>query len=123
MLWDDATMCVLLDRLDLFTRKNDVLDAYHQYIDATEKNGISVKDVILKKMDGHPIAWMRNEFPYDVEDSTHYLIWSVDPLDKEKTREIASRHANGREHFVFVNPENLKSVKELWHAHVFIKHT
>ena len=120
MRWDDAKMCILLDRLDLFARKPDVLEKYHEYLNAMQRNGISVTDIIIKKMDGHPIAWMRNEYPYDVEDTTHYLIWSTEPLSNDKINEVATKHANSREFIQFVNPENLKSVKNVWHAHIFI---
>jgi tRNA U38,U39,U40 pseudouridine synthase TruA len=120
MLWDDAKMCILLDRLDLFTRKPDILKKYHEYLNAMQRNGISVADIIIKKMGNHPIAWMRNEYPYDVEGTTHYLIWSTEPLSSDKINEIAAKHAGSREFIQFVNPENLKSVKEVWHAHVFI---
>ncbi|AGE56362.1 protein of unknown function (DUF3605) [Paramecium bursaria Chlorella virus NE-JV-1] len=120
MRFDDAKMCVLLDRLDLFSRKPDVLEKYEEYLRATRRNGIDVRDVIAKKMGGHRIAWMKNEYPYDVDDATHYLIWSTDPLDDGKIDEIISRHIGGREVVRFVNPENLKSVQDLWHCHVLI---
>lgn len=123
MLWEDATMCVLLDRLDLFTRKKEVLEKYNQYCDALNRNGVTVSDVITKKMEGRPIAWMRNEYPYDVDNTRHYLIWSTYQLSNEKIKEIATRHAQGRKFICFVNPEYLRSVKNIWHAHVIINET
>jgi len=121
MLWEDATMCVLLDRLDLFTRKKEVLEKYNQYCDALNRNGVTVSDVITKKMEGRPIAWMRNEYPYDVDNTRHYLIWSTYQLSNEKIKEIATRHSQGRKFICFVNPEYLRSVKNIWHAHVIIQ--
>lgn len=122
MLWSDAKLCILLGRLDLFRRRKDVLAKYEEYQNSLKRNNIQVKDVILRKMKGHPIAWMRNAFPYDVENTTHYLIWSTHgPLADDKIREIAIRHSHDREFLYFVNPEHLKSVKDLWHAHVFMK--
>ena len=120
MLWEDATMCVLLDRLDLFTRKKEVLEKYNQYCDALNKNCIKVSDVITKKMEGRPIAWMRNEYPYDVDNTRHYLIWSTYQLSNDKIKESATRHAHNQSFICFVNPEYLRSVKDIWHAHVII---
>jgi len=113
-------MCVLLNRLDLFTRKKEVLEKYNQYCDALNRNGVTVSDVITKKMEGRPIAWMRNEYPYNVDNTRHYLIWSTYQLSNEKIKEIATRHAQGRKFICFVNPEYLRSVKDIWHAHVII---
>ena len=121
MLWSDAKLCILLGRLDLFRRRKDVLAKYEEYQNSLKRNNIQVKDVILRKMKGHPIAWMKNEFPYDVENATHYLIWSTTPLSDDKIQEIATRHSRGREFICFVNPEHLKSIPEIFHAHVFMK--
>lgn len=123
MLWSDAEMCILLDRLELFARKKDDQVKYDEYRNALERNGIGVKDVILRKMKNHSIAWMKNDFPYDVRGATHYLLWSLEPLPDEKIREIAARHAHGRDFVTFVNPDHLKTVPDLWHAHVFIRDT
>jgi len=120
MIWEDAKMCVLLDRLDLFSRKKNVLEKYNQYCDVLNRNGVTVSDVITKKMKGRPIAWMRNEYPYDVDDTRHYLIWSTYQLSNERIEEIATRHAQGRKFICFVNPSYLQSVKDIWHAHVII---
>ena len=122
MLWDDAKMCIVLDRLDLFRRSKEVMAKYQEYIMAVNRNGTSVRDIIMKKMMGRPIAWMKNEFPYDVKGAVHYLICSDTPLSDERIREIAGRHAVGREFVTFVNPDHLRSVKDLWHAHVLIKY-
>lgn len=121
MLFDDAKMCVILERLDLFSREKEVLQNYRKYINTLERNGISVREIIMKKMNGHRIAWMKNEFPYDIKNSEHYLIWSTEPLTDEKIREIATKHARGRDFFHFVNPENLQSVKDMWHAHIIFQ--
>lgn len=121
MIWEDATMCVLLDRLDLFKRKKEVLEKYNQYCDALNRNGVTVSDVITKKMKGRPIAWMRNEYPYDVDNTRHYLIWSTYQLSDEKIKEIATRHAQSQNFICFVNPEYLQSIKDIWHAHVIIQ--
>jgi len=121
MRWDDAKLCAILDRHDLFSRSKPVLEKYDEYKSALDRNQIKIEDVIRKNMKGAPIKWMRNAFPYDVDGTRHYLIWSVVPLTKEKIQEVALMHVGTMDYFVFVNPEELQSVNGLWHAHCLIK--
>ena len=121
MRWDDAKLCAILDRHDLFSRSKPVLEKYGEYKSALEQNQIKIEDVIRKNMKGAPIKWMRNAFPYDVDESRHYLIWSEIPLTKEKIQEIASMRTGTMDYFCFVNPEELQSVTGLWHAHCLVK--
>ena len=121
MLWSDAKLCAILDRQDLFSRSKPVLEKYDEYKNALERNQIKIEDVIRKNMKGDPIKWMRNAFPYDVDESRHYLIWSEVPLTKEKINEVALMHVGAMDYFVFANPEELQSVNGLWHAHVLVK--
>jgi hypothetical protein len=121
MKFEDATLCVLLDRLDLLKRKPNIEQDYTDYKQNLTMNGITATDVVLKKMKGMPIKWVRNDFPYDVDGTRHYLIWSTTPLDNEQIDDIAKRHVKGREFIRFVNPMNLRSIRDLWHAHVIVK--
>ena len=121
MLWSDAKLCSILERYDLFSRSKPVLEKYEEYRSALERNQIKIEDVIRKNMKGENIKWMRNAFPYDVDESRHYLIWCEVPLTKEKINEIALMHVGTMEYFCFVNPEELQSVNGLWHAHVLVK--
>jgi len=121
MLWSDAKLCAILGRQDLFSRSKPVLEKYDEYRAALEQNKIKIEDVIRKNMKGASAKWMRNAFPYDVDESRHYLIWCEVPLTKEKIQEIASMHVGTLEYFVFVNPEELQSVNGLWHAHCLVR--
>lgn len=121
MLWSDAKLCAILDRHDLFSRSKPVLEKYDEYKAALEQNKIKIEDVIRKNMNGAGVKWMRNAFPYDVAESRHYLIWSEVPLTKEKIHEVASMRTGTMEYFVFVNPEERRSVTGLWHAHVLVR--
>ncbi len=121
MHWDDAQMCVILGRHDLLSRSKNVQEKYDEYKTVLEQNKIKIEDVIRKNMKGAVIRWMRNAFPYDVDETRHYLIWSVIPLTKEKINEIALMHVGTLEYFCFVNPEELQSATGLWHAHCIIK--
>jgi hypothetical protein len=65
-------------------------------------------------------VFRRNDFPYALTpDIQHDVVWSFQPLEEaELVRFIASNIAD-REFVYFVNPPQLQSVKNLWHAHVF----
>ena len=121
MKFEDAKMCVILDRLDLLIRKQDTEQKYTEYKSNLQMNGLTPGDVIQKKMKDLPIKWARNDFPCDVEETRHYVIWSTHPLENERIDEIAMKHVNGREYIRFVNPMNMRSVKDIWHAHVIVK--
>ena len=121
MHWDDSKICVMLGRLDLFSRSPEVMESYNQYRSALYQNKINIEDVIEKKMKGASIKWMRNAFPYDVEGARHYIIWSTTPLSNDKIREIALLRVGGMEFVHFVNPGEMQSVKKLWHAHILVK--
>lgn len=121
MRWDDAKLCAILDRHELFSRSKPVLEKYDEYKSTLVQNKINIEDVIFKNMKGANIKWMRNAFPYDVDGTRHYLLWSSIPLTNDKINEIASTHAGGREFLCFVNPGELRSVKGLWHAHCIVK--
>lgn len=121
MRWDDAKLCAILDRHELFSRSKPVLEKYDEYKMALEQNKIKIEDVIRKNMKGAGIKWMRNAFPYDINDTRHYLIWSVMPLTKEKIQEVALMHVGTADYFCFVNPEERQSVTGLWHAHCIVR--
>lgn len=121
MRWDDSKICVILGRLDLFSRSPEVTENYDRYRSALYQNKINIEDVIENKMQGASFKWMRNAFPYDVDGTRHYVIWSVTPLSTEKIREIAFLRVGGLEFVHFVNPGELQSVKKLWHAHILVK--
>lgn len=121
MKFEDAKLCVLLNRLDLLSRKRYVEEEYKKYKKNLAMNGITASDVIIKNMKKASVKWTRNDFPYDVENTRHYLVWSTAPLEMQQIDEITRKRVNGREYLRFVNPVNLRSVKDLWHAHVLVK--
>jgi hypothetical protein len=121
MKWEDAKMCIVLDRLDLLRRSPDVLRQYNEYRQNLATNGINIRDVILNKMRKRPVKWMKNDYPYNVEGTKHYLIWSMTPLENDLIRDFADKYTGGREYLTFVNPEHLKSIPDIWHAHVLVK--
>ncbi|AGE48483.1 protein of unknown function (DUF3605) [Paramecium bursaria Chlorella virus AN69C] len=123
MKWEDAKMCIALDRLDLLRRSPDVLRQYNEYRQNLASNGINIRDVILKKMRKRLVKWMKNDYPYNVEGTKHYLIWSMTPLENYFIRDFADKYTGGREYLTFVNPEHLKSIPDIWHVHVLVRMT
>ena len=121
MKWEDAKMCLILDRTDLLRRSPDVLRKYNEYRQNLATNGINIHDVIINKMRKRPVKWMKNDYPYDIEDTKHYLIWSMTPLENDLIRDFADKYTGGREYLTFVNPINKKSIPDIWHAHVLVK--
>jgi hypothetical protein len=117
--YEDAKFCVMLDRHDLLAREREVLEKYQEYLRMLPL-GTTVDDVIRKKMDGHKILWMNNEFPYDIAGTRHYLLFSDHPLSDDKVREIALRYVGEHEFFHFVNLPRLQSVG-IWHSHIIVK--
>jgi len=121
MIWEDAKLCVAFDRLDLFRRSPDVHRQYEEFKTILADSGINIRDVILKKMRKRSVKWIKNDFPYDVKGTKHYLIWSMTSLENDLVRDFADKYVGGREYLTFVNPIHLKSIPEIWHAHVLVK--
>ena len=55
MRWDDAKLCAILDRHDLFSRSKPVLEKYDEYKSTLEQNKIKIEDVIRRNMKGEDI--------------------------------------------------------------------
>uniref|UniRef100_A0A061RV04 Uncharacterized protein n=1 Tax=Tetraselmis sp. GSL018 TaxID=582737 RepID=A0A061RV04_9CHLO len=65
------------------------------------------------------VIWMGNDFPYAVEPGiVHDLIWCRKKLSLEQLQQVCQQRLSGREYLIFVNPEGLKSIPDVWHAHV-----
>jgi len=68
-----------------------------------------------------------NRFPYDVEPGVdHLVLWSVKPLsDEDMHRKIKQQlkrlYKTSVEYVAFVNFVEDQSIRDLWHAHVFVK--
>lgn len=64
----------------------------------------------------------RNDFPYNWEDGIeHYLLWSNEEVpDNEIEGYIQDLMPHCSDYLWFVNPAELKSIPEIWHAHVIV---
>ena len=67
-----------------------------------------------------------NDFPYSLEqDITHYCLWSTHALNEHAIERHLRVSFPGRvfdEDLIwFMNPEHRKSIRDVWHVHVFIR--
>ena len=64
-----------------------------------------------------------NTFPYYVSEGiSHKLLWSVKDLTDEDITTILKKELIGLEYIYFRNPENLRSVPDIFHIHIFIRY-
>eukprot|EP00698_Gefionella_okellyi_P004205 TRINITY_DN13918_c0_g1_i1.p1 TRINITY_DN13918_c0_g1~~TRINITY_DN13918_c0_g1_i1.p1 ORF type:complete len:166 (-),score=21.89 TRINITY_DN13918_c0_g1_i1:69-539(-) len=62
-----------------------------------------------------------NDFPYNlVPGIEHYIIWCHAPKSAEELATIAREFAGDRVYAQFVNPVATQSVRNVFHAHLFI---
>lgn len=71
---------------------------------------------------GRVIVFRENDFPYNLDEGIkHYLLWSNQDLSPLDIEECIKEHTAGAiETLWFINPVQLKSIPELWHAHVMV---
>lgn len=64
-----------------------------------------------------------NEYPYDVaKDIKHYVLWSITSLTREFIDDILLKtFPYCKDMFWFEQTKEQKSIKEIWHVHVFVK--
>lgn len=70
------------------------------------------------------VIFMENDFPYNVETGIqHFLLWSNQGLDVSEIEEYIKHHPathGSLETLWFVNPVELRSIPDMWHAHVMV---
>lgn len=105
-----------------FRQYSDFIKIKHlSYNSIVKKDGVIVS---RKVKDSLQYMFVENEYPYcfDDENIKHYLIWSLKPLDYS---DIYSIVKNSNVQHVdwtwFVNTTAKRSVKDLWHCHIFLK--
>jgi hypothetical protein len=85
-------------------------------------NGGSVKKRVVTptKEDLEKIIFEVNDFPYAKEDDvSQHLIWSMKPLSEERIISILNDKLPNSEYVYFINPPHLRSIREVYHVHVF----
>lgn len=105
-----------------FRQYSDFIKIKHlSYSSSMNKDGVIVS---RKVKDSLPHLFVENEYPYcfDDENIKHYLIWSLKHLDyNEICTIVKDNNIQHTDWTWFVNTTAKKSVKDLWHCHIFLK--
>jgi hypothetical protein len=75
------------------------------------------------------VVLLQNDFPYHLleeDDLSHYVLWKLgkEPLTQEdiKTAEFQLQRGGLGETLVYINPPHLKSILDIDHAHIIVRH-
>jgi len=82
--------------------------------------------LIRKQLKGSNVALVRNNFPYTkilqyLPEVKHFLVWSLSgEVSESKIRELVTTKFPDKEWLYFITVDTVRSVPEIWHAHVFV---
>ena len=91
---------------------------------------MKIKDHIINNHfnNNNEFVLIINEFPYWVNDATHWICWfnpnheSYHTLNvREKTEQIIKNNFPNKKVVMYENIDSNKTVKDLKHSHIFIK--
>jgi len=113
------------------TRRPDIEFFYKNHIKTLEQNKITLKDFIIDKFfkrEDIQFALTKNDFPYWVQDATHWLLW-FNPNHyennninlKEYTEKIVKKKFPNKKVVMYENTDSNKTIKDIKHCHIFIK--
>ena len=60
-------------------RKPEVEKDYQAYLKIIKNAGSTPEEVILNKLEGKELAILTSDFPYDLPEMEHKLVWSTQP--------------------------------------------
>ena len=70
------------------------------------------------------IVFRKNDFPYCLKpEIVHYVIWDMLPLNEKEVRQTIESNCPGLEYLCFMNPPNLRSIRNIHHWHAFVHQT
>lgn len=71
---------------------------------------------------GRVVVFRKNDFPYNLDNGVeHFLLWSNQDLSPDEIDVYIQENTHGAlDTLYFINPAELKSIPELWHAHVMV---
>jgi hypothetical protein len=148
---DLATIRTVVDRGNFSTLKRslDVDNLYNLYRTEILNRWVSIEDLVKSKFFGASVARNSqgllysyfgreinngpiyslepNEYPYDLgKNIKHMVLWASEPLEKDKVEEILKQEFKQlnnvvKDYFWFEQTVEQKSVKGIWHIHVFIE--
>ena len=113
------------------TRRPDIEFFYKNHIKSLEKKNIETKEYIINKFfknNDTQFVLTINEFPYWVQDATHWLLW-FNPNNyenknvniKEITENLVKKNFPNKEVVMYENLNSNKTIKNIKHSHIFIK--
>ena len=108
-----------------FKRKKEIEDEYKFHLDSLKKKNIRVSDYIQKIAfpDNESYKFLKNEFPYDLEDGIdHWLLWlnPIYSIEDTYIKELVE-HRMGSEVVYFCNYKFNQSIPTIRHCHIFVK--
>ena len=112
-------------------RRPDIEFYYKNHIKSLDLKQIKLKDYIIDKFfknDSIEYQLTINEFPYWVQDATHWLVWfnpNNDFYDKINVKDITEKlvkiHFPNKQVVMYENIDSNKTIKDIKHSHIFIK--
>jgi hypothetical protein len=79
-----------------------------------------MKIVAIKHKDSLALNFVLNKYPYNIEQNIkHYILFSIKPLSITKKNIIINNLIPKYEFITIVNNISNRSIKKLWHCHVF----
>ena len=108
------------------TRRPDIEFFYKHHLSLLKLKNITIEDHLINKLfnNNEQYKLIINEFPYWVNDATHWLLWfnlNYNLNIKEKTEEIVNKYFPDKEVVMYENNESNKTIKEIRHTHIFVK--
>jgi hypothetical protein len=111
-------------------RRPDIEFYYKDHISLLNRKDMKIKDHIINNHfnNNNEFVLIINEFPYWVNDATHWICWfnpnheSYHTLNiREKTEQIIKNNFPNKKVVMYENIDSNKTVKDLKHSHIFIK--
>lgn len=123
--WNELVAIDCSFLLQKINRKPEVLAAYHR---CREQPGWqeSTVDRFTHLLGQQDHILTENEFPYDLEHGiSHMLLWFHADRPMQEVKAIACKELREDEHDVVVccNAPDLKTIPEISHYHVFVRHS
>ena len=116
--WHSLADYIALEKFPGFTRIKTVQDGEEKY---------SLDPPLTDNGLGIIVSLKKNDFPYHITDDVeHWVVWvlnrnvSDEDLEDGK-RQLREKFGSVSEFLSWINPDNLKSVPELSHAHIFVR--
>lgn len=116
---------VPINRKFFFTRTKKIQEKYEKHKKFLKDNNLTTKEFICKKIiKDNLFVITKNKFPYYIKDIEHYLLW-INPkykniISDETIYEYLTIKFDGSYFTYFENIEEIKSVCDVRHLHIFI---